>query len=576
MTAPTPESSNVATDDKNEQISSASQLVRLQRAVVKLVFSFHGQNAQIDERLKRLGVILKSTPKSLAALSLIDEVVDQVIAADLGRGSVSVGARQLADFMGQLQFDMEAGADGRALQRRLSDCATRDDLERLTRESATLINRQIRVRDTRTEEPTARAEEPLVRLLSSLRTGGELQETLNGLRSRVERARNISAWMDAAEEAATALSVALANAPSRPPIEGLDLAKQPLLRLLDSVDAAPARDVGIENARNQLSTARSQVDLMFAARTLGDALRAQRLGLEQELKELSGFLTGISRRVEELRTNLRHSGYSHDHTIRSSTVFQNAMQTHVDHIKERLVEEQELNDLKSFVTEELLKLEDTVGDHVKAESERHQNARAHVVETLRRLTELESEVSKLRSDFDEQQSLSMIDPLTGVYNRLGYMEGIAREYARLKRHGGSLSVVVFDLDHFKSINDQFGHATGDKVLTSVAALLRKHVRGVDLICRYGGEEFVLVMPETDLEGAVTVAEKLRTVIAASQFRFKDTPVPVTMSCGIASFRGEDTIDDVFERADRALYCAKNQGRNRYCIEDIQSLDATAD
>jgi diguanylate cyclase len=198
-----------------------------------------------------------------------------------------------------------------------------------------------------------------------------------------------------------------------------------------------------------------------------------------------------------------------------------------------------------------------------------------VVETLRRLSELESEMAQLRSDFDEQQSLSMIDPLTGVYNRLGYMEGISREYARIQRHGGTLSIAIFDLDFFKNINDQFGHATGDKVLSSVAALLRKHVRGVDLICRYGGEEFVLVMPETNLEGAATVADKLRNVIGSSQFRFKDAPVPVTVSCGVASFRVEDTIDEVFERADRALYRAKNLGRNRCCLEEEGESGVTA-
>jgi len=108
-------------------------------------------------------------------------------------------------------------------------------------------------------------------------------------------------------------------------------------------------------------------------------------------------------------------------------------------------------------------------------------------------------------------------------------------------------------------------------LTSLAALLRKHLRGTDHICRIGGEEFVLIMPDTDLNGAFTVAEKMRTTVAASQFRFKDAPVPVTLSCGVATFQGEDLVEDVFERADRGLYQAKNTGRNR-CVSERELED----
>jgi diguanylate cyclase len=166
-----------------------------------------------------------------------------------------------------------------------------------------------------------------------------------------------------------------------------------------------------------------------------------------------------------------------------------------------------------------------------------------------------------------------MDPLTSVFNRMGYNEGIGREFARWKRYGGELSLLTFDLDFFKSINDSYGHAAGDKVLASVAALLRKQIRQCDVLCRLGGEEFAVILPETNVYGAAAIADKLRASIASSQFRFKDQPVPVTVSIGAAEFRGADTQEDVFERADRALYLAKKGGRNRCCTE--LELDDTA-
>ncbi len=565
MNVATPQANAEHIEDKTARLA-VNQFARLQRAVVKLVFSFHGQNAELDERLKRLGLILKSSPKSTSALALLDEVVDHLIAAELSRNKASSSTPQLAELLSQLQFEGESMAEGRSLQRRLTDATKGEDLTRLSRETALFINRQLKLREAHTEQPNTNSEEPLGRFLKSLKLDGDLRTTLGHLRSRVEQARSRSVWLDAAEEAAASLSFALANGAGRVPVESLDIARQPLLQVLEAV-AGEANNHDFDRIRSRLVSVSNPLELTMAAASLGEALKAERKGFEAELQKLGEFLQKVARRVEEFRTNLHRSGRAHEDSVKHAVLMQTTLQTHVDHIKGRITEELQLDQLKVFVTEELGKLEDTLGDHLKADSGQHQDAHEHVAETLRRLSELEAEMAQLRTDFDEQQSLSLLDPLTGVYNRLGYIEGMNREHARWQRDGGALSLAIFDLDLFKNINDQFGHATGDKVLTAVAASLRKHVRGVDLLCRFGGEEFVLIMPETDLEGAATVADKLRGIIGASKFRFKDAPVPVTVSVGVASFRASDTVDETFERADRALYRAKNSGRNRCCIED---------
>jgi diguanylate cyclase len=565
MTVATPHTNSEHIEDQTARLG-VNQFARLQRAVVKLVFSFRGQNTELDERLRRLGLTLKSTPKSTAALSLIDEVVDHLIAAELGRSAASSSPHQIVELLRQLQFETEAAAEARSLHRRLIEATTNDELNRLSRETALLINRQLKLREAPAEQPSANSEEPLGRLLKSLKLEGDLRGAIDHLHTRVAQARSRSAWLEAAEEAAASLSFALANRTARVPVEDLETARQPLLQVLEAVATSDAKNRDFEAVRSRLTIAANPLELMMAASSFGEALKSERKGFDAELQKLGEFLKNIARRVEEFRANLQRSGHAHEDSVKNAALIQTTLQTHVDQIKGRITEEKQLDHLKIFVTEELVKLEDTLSEHLKADSGQHQDASQDVTETLRRLSELEAEMAQLRTDFDEQQSLNLIDPLTGVFNRLGYIEGMNREYARWQREGGSLSLAIFDLDLFKNINDQFGHATGDKVLSAVAATLRKHVRGVDLICRFGGEEFVLIMPETSLEGAATVADKLRSIVGASKFRFKDAPVPVTVSCGVATFRAIDTVDEAFERADRALYQAKRLGRDCCCVE----------
>jgi len=171
---------------------------------------------------------------------------------------------------------------------------------------------------------------------------------------------------------------------------------------------------------------------------------------------------------------------------------------------------------------------------------------------------------RLRDNVQMSIEAAITDALTGLHNRR-YMEthvGTLVEQAASR--GKPLTVLVLDIDYFKAINDTHGHDAGDDILREFALRIRKSIRGIDLACRYGGEEFVVVMPETDLAVATLVAERLRRRIAGEPFPIQQgaRSVEVTISIGIAALGGSDNAASVLRRADQALYRAKRDGRNR--------------
>jgi diguanylate cyclase (GGDEF)-like protein len=161
---------------------------------------------------------------------------------------------------------------------------------------------------------------------------------------------------------------------------------------------------------------------------------------------------------------------------------------------------------------------------------------------------------------------STVDELTGLYNRRYFDETLRRELFRAERKRTALAVVMIDLDHFKRMNDTYGHDAGDIVLRAVGQVLREGVRRSDVACRYGGEELVLVLPECDAAAAMRSAETIRTAIAALELHHGDTLLPdVTASFGIAVWPADgDDSPTLLQAADRALYAAKHAGRNRVC------------
>jgi two-component system, cell cycle response regulator len=170
-----------------------------------------------------------------------------------------------------------------------------------------------------------------------------------------------------------------------------------------------------------------------------------------------------------------------------------------------------------------------------------------------------------RADNRRLEELATTDPLTKVLNRRALLDRLMAELDRARRFGSSFSLLLFDVDHFKRINDTAGHLAGDAVLRQLGSLLEEAVRKVDIVARYGGEEFVAILPQTAPEGGVIFAERLRERIAVHPFHIGgESPVHLTVSIGIASFPSPRvaSTEDLFARADEALYRAKSGGRNQ--------------
>lgn len=569
----TPQSENLDSTTRLSGGQSASA-ARMQRAVLKLAFSFYGHSPDLDERLKRLGNLIKAGRKDGIVQSLIDEVVDLIIARDGSSGNGTghePGARQLADLIGRLSLEGPLAEEARAMQRRLQSSRNKDEFDRQFNDVVSLFNTLAR-RGAQAGDGDEELRESALfdSFIAELQVPPELGDAMEVIKQRIRRQRSQAMMLDCARDVARMLTERLREVPSPAEPNALAgtiaLARSQLQSMVEQLvlPAPIAKDT--VRIKAQLDVARSEHDINAAVNSILELLNQARGRSQQEVNELASFLKVVMRRLEDFKSHVAKNNALHDESISSTTIFQRVMASQVADMRDRVDGETDINTLKIVMINQLESLEASVQTFVKGEQTRQTDARSQFDLMIGRLNELETETQRLRADLDEQHTLSLLDPLTTVFNRMGYNEGMGREFARWKRYGGDLSLLIFDLDLFKSINDGFGHAAGDKVLASVASLLRKQIRHCDILCRLGGEEFAIILPETKVLGAAIVGEKLRASIANSQFRFKEQPVPVTVSIGAAEFRDDDTQDDVFERADRALYLAKKRGRNQCCTE----------
>lgn len=282
--------------------------------------------------------------------------------------------------------------------------------------------------------------------------------------------------------------------------------------------------------------------------------------------EFERYLLDISRQLADMQELLIRSHKAQQSNNLSQMQLNEEMQTEVDSIKSVTKRAASLDQLKQMVTSQVSRIQGAV-DNIKAtEQRRHQEAERRHQRLTAQLKTVEAEAQQTMARVEEERLRSRIDPLTKLPNRTAYNERIGQELEKFRTYERPLSVAVCDIDHFKKVNDTYGHLAGDKALRLLASVFIDSLRNSDFVARYGGEEFIILMPSTPCEEAARVLDKLRAAIAASPFNFKSVPVPITVSMGVTEASLADTAEELFSKADNLLYQAKKQGRNRLCAD----------
>lgn len=287
----------------------------------------------------------------------------------------------------------------------------------------------------------------------------------------------------------------------------------------------------------------------------------RKISLERE--DAASFIREVGARLIEIENHFMgaYSDSEKNHT--SNRAFGSTLENHFDDIRQGLDSCKTLEELKSVVVSKL----SVISEAIKSKSSNDDQARN---DTEKRMSYLRSGIDQMKHEIDAANSKArklemelLRDSLTGAFNRRAYERKMQEEYTRYRRYKSPYSVLVFDVDLFKGINDRFGHMVGDRCLQEIIKRVQPVLRDSDMVARYGGEEFVVILPETVIEGSLEVAEKIRRTVEATEFMHKDEKVSITVSVGASQITEADPEPEyVFARADEAMYVAKKSGRNR--------------
>ena len=278
--------------------------------------------------------------------------------------------------------------------------------------------------------------------------------------------------------------------------------------------------------------------------------------------EFEAYLKQLNERLEAFQGHLQVASDGHADSRSAARELDTQIREQVDGLQSSVQEAADLDSLKQVLESHLEGLLGTMDEHQQQRDQREQEVAARLKGLAERVANMEQEAQGYREHLEVQRQKALVDPLTGLPNRAAWSERLDHEVNAWHQRGNSLSLAMLDLDHFKRINDGYGHLAGDKVLKIIANVLRKRLRPNDFIARFGGEEFVLLMPDSSLSDALAVGEVLRAAIAACPFHFKGEPVTITVSMGVAQLQPSERSELALKRADEALYRAKAAGRNQ--------------
>lgn len=563
----------------------------LRRSLSRLSLLGDGLDKQLDAQLDRLRNAIRANQSSYSLAGLVERIMETAAIEQRQAFQQKYGPEMLLSLLNSLPVTADQQNTAAALRRKLQDKQAVRQIDTLTSEFVQLLSQRTlppantpKPSDTRAEagllgrlfgkRPTEAgspatppsgqheaAHQTLVKLLDLIEPSQEHRSQLISLRDRLQTDNDISSVLP---ELARLLTPGEADTTSGTLVEGEDILLQLLSRLSLPDELHPVR----EDIRHQLKNAEDKAALTRIIEAIAALIsEAQNLG-RQEKQALEDFLQQITLCLTELSTNLDGTDTLRAQAMANTQQFSNSMQQHMEGIEVTVQNATELGQLKTVIQTRLTIIRKHLTDYRDTDSVQSEALEQQIAQLKGQVADLEQESAHLHEHLRQQQQKATIDPLTGVPNRLAYNERLETEVARWQRYGHALTMTVWDIDRFKSINDSYGHQAGDKVLKATAQILMNNMRNTDFIARYGGEEFVILMPETELVHALNACEKLRRLIEQSPFHYQNQAVPVTISCGIAQFHPGDSAEQAFERADAALYRAKQGGRNQCITEPL--------
>ncbi|MGZ4954713.1 MAG: GGDEF domain-containing protein [Methylobacter sp.] len=286
---------------------------------------------------------------------------------------------------------------------------------------------------------------------------------------------------------------------------------------------------------------------------------------QSEQKDIDNFLSHITEQLAALDVSIMGASTAAQKSAENRNRLDQSVSEQMEELKLSSTNATTLEPLKGIINSRLASIAKEIQEHSQKEAIQRQKTQQQLDDLVDKIKSMESESSELKSKLKIANNQALRDTLTGLPNRNAYNERLETELARWKRYRTPLSLIIWDIDHFKNINDSYGHKAGDKVLLLIAKQLSDHSRETDFISRFGGEEFTMLLPNTNGQSALILANQLRKTIEKTGFNASGASVAITISCGITEFTLNDTDEIAFERADQALYQAKQQGRNQCCV-----------
>ena len=494
-------------------------------------------------------------------------------------------------------------SDQSCKEKYLQELESADNREKQWKAERNTLERMLVRTSLASEGQTPELDRLLARIRKDLRKNRVDVDAWKDLQDQIDRQVALLDERQSANDRKPSFFSRLAREPEQEPQQQQQqVSAEPLPESSEQPESLPGNDQDVEDNVQRLRIARRVGQLlgqMLTQVSLEPAAEARARALQQSLlasndwdelreglnhvaerviaavtrskREFEAFLKRLDERLELLREHFSAQSSAQSGRLDASEHLDREIREEIERVGQRLQESDDLQDLKQSVSRHLESIGQAVGRFRTQESERERALSEQLEAMQEKVAAMEAHSEQMQEQVRKERLRAMTDLLTELPNREAWQERLSFEYNRWQRYSHPLTIGVLDIDLFKRINDSYGHKAGDRVLQLVAREFRDRLRTTDFVARFGGEEFVVLFPETEPSDARAVVDKLREHVGKLPFHFRGEPVTVTFSAGLAGFIAGDTEESVFDRADRALYQAKDAGRDQVMISDSAEI-----